>query len=113
MQAIVEERDQERERRWKAEQATKRLSEQVKNLQTRASEEKDLQSLALHTTDRWVHVESSVNIEKYSFTLSLCSVLLLHWNQCEWNECKLSSLIKSPTAESQSNTYLYITNEHN
>ncbi|XP_050979845.1 leucine-rich repeat and coiled-coil domain-containing protein 1 isoform X2 [Labeo rohita] len=50
--AIVEERDQERERRWKAEQAAKRLSEQVKNLQTRASEEKDLQSLALHTTDR-------------------------------------------------------------
>uniref|UniRef100_A0A671L361 Leucine-rich repeat and coiled-coil domain-containing protein 1 n=1 Tax=Sinocyclocheilus anshuiensis TaxID=1608454 RepID=A0A671L361_9TELE len=52
MQAIVEERDQERERRWKAEQAAKRLSEQVKNLQTRASEEKDLQSLALHNTDR-------------------------------------------------------------
>ncbi len=52
MQAIVEERDQERERRWKSEQATKRLSEQVKDLQTRASEEKDLQSLALHTTDR-------------------------------------------------------------
>ncbi|XP_052405306.1 leucine-rich repeat and coiled-coil domain-containing protein 1 [Carassius gibelio] len=50
--AIVEERDQERERRWKAEQAAKRLSDQVKNLQTRASEEKDLQSLALHTTDR-------------------------------------------------------------
>ncbi|KAG1969766.1 leucine-rich repeat and coiled-coil domain-containing protein 1 [Pimephales promelas] len=50
--AIVEERDQERERRWKAEQAAKRLTEQVKNLQTQASEEKDLQSLALHTTDR-------------------------------------------------------------
>ncbi|TRY97670.1 hypothetical protein DNTS_035479 [Danionella cerebrum] len=41
--AIVEERDQERERRWKAEQAAKRLGEQLKNLQTRASEEKDLQ----------------------------------------------------------------------
>ncbi|KTF88457.1 hypothetical protein cypCar_00023850 [Cyprinus carpio] len=50
--AIVEERDQERERRWKAEQAAKRLSEQVKNLQTQASKEKDLQSLALHTSDR-------------------------------------------------------------
>ncbi|KAK9979303.1 hypothetical protein ABG768_012739 [Culter alburnus] len=50
--AIVEERDQERERRWKAEQAAKRLTEQVKNLQSQASEEKDLQSLALHTTDR-------------------------------------------------------------
>ncbi|XP_051555868.1 leucine-rich repeat and coiled-coil domain-containing protein 1 isoform X2 [Myxocyprinus asiaticus] len=50
--AIVEERDQERERRWKAEQAMKRLAGEVKSLQTQASEEKDLQSLALHTTDR-------------------------------------------------------------
>ncbi|XP_030629166.1 leucine-rich repeat and coiled-coil domain-containing protein 1 [Chanos chanos] len=50
--AIVEERDQERERRWKAEQAVKRLTDQVKSLQTRASEEKELQSMALHTTDR-------------------------------------------------------------
>lgn len=63
MQAIVEERDQERERRWKAEQAAKKLTEQVKNLQTRASEEKDLQSLALHTTDR------SGQTDKCSFTL--------------------------------------------
>ncbi|KAG5285397.1 hypothetical protein AALO_G00002920 [Alosa alosa] len=50
--AIVEERDQERERRWKAEQAVRKLTEQLKSLQTRASEEKDLQSMALHTTDR-------------------------------------------------------------
>ncbi|XP_062849049.1 leucine-rich repeat and coiled-coil domain-containing protein 1 [Trichomycterus rosablanca] len=50
--AIVEERDQERERRWKAEQAVKKLTEQVKDLQTRATEEKEVQSLALHTTDR-------------------------------------------------------------
>ncbi|XP_046884457.1 leucine-rich repeat and coiled-coil domain-containing protein 1 isoform X2 [Hypomesus transpacificus] len=50
--AIVEERDQERERRWKAEQAVRKLTEQMKSLQTQASEEKDLQSLALHTTDR-------------------------------------------------------------
>ncbi|KAI1901345.1 hypothetical protein AGOR_G00033380 [Albula goreensis] len=50
--AILEERDQERERRWKAEQAVKKLTEQLKILQTQASEEKDLQSLALHTTDR-------------------------------------------------------------
>ncbi|GAA6108442.1 leucine-rich repeat and coiled-coil domain-containing protein 1 isoform X2 [Tachysurus ichikawai] len=49
---IVEERDQERERRWKAEQAVKKLTEQVKGLQTRATEEKELQSLSLHTTDR-------------------------------------------------------------
>ncbi|KAM4605383.1 leucine-rich repeat and coiled-coil domain-containing protein 1 [Polymixia lowei] len=49
---IVEERDQERERRWKAEQAVRKLTEQMKSLQTRASEDKDLQSMALHTTDR-------------------------------------------------------------
>ncbi|KAJ8011334.1 hypothetical protein DPEC_G00057060 [Dallia pectoralis] len=50
--AIVEERDQERERRWKAEQAVRKLTEQMKTLQTQASQEKDLQSLAMHTTDR-------------------------------------------------------------
>ncbi|KAK2895853.1 leucine-rich repeat and coiled-coil domain-containing protein 1 isoform X1 [Channa argus] len=49
---IVEERDQERERRWKAEQAVRKLTEELKCLQTRVSEEKDLQSMALHTTDR-------------------------------------------------------------
>ncbi|XP_061111868.1 leucine-rich repeat and coiled-coil domain-containing protein 1 [Conger conger] len=50
--ALVEERDQERERRWKAEQAVKQLTEQLNLLQTRAGEEKDIQNLALHTTDR-------------------------------------------------------------
>ncbi|KAM3604215.1 uncharacterized protein V6R79_007946 [Siganus canaliculatus] len=49
---IVEERDQERERRWKAEQAARKLTEELKCLQTRVSEEKDLQSMAVHTTDR-------------------------------------------------------------
>ncbi|CAL8344197.1 unnamed protein product [Merluccius merluccius] len=49
---IVEERDQERERRWKAEQAARRLTEQLKSLQSRACEEKDIQDMALHTTDR-------------------------------------------------------------
>ncbi|CAL8279493.1 unnamed protein product [Lota lota] len=49
---IVEERDQERERRWKAEQATRRLTEQLTSLQSRVCEEKDLQDMALHTTDR-------------------------------------------------------------
>ncbi|XP_013873768.1 leucine-rich repeat and coiled-coil domain-containing protein 1 isoform X2 [Austrofundulus limnaeus] len=49
---IVEERDQERERRWKAEQAVRKLTEELKCLQTKVSEEKDLQSMALHTTDR-------------------------------------------------------------
>uniref|UniRef100_A0A3Q3KYX7 Leucine-rich repeat and coiled-coil domain-containing protein 1 n=1 Tax=Mastacembelus armatus TaxID=205130 RepID=A0A3Q3KYX7_9TELE len=51
-QTIVEERDQERERRWKAEQAVRKLTEELKRLQTKVSEEKDLQSMALHTTDR-------------------------------------------------------------
>lgn len=51
-QTIVEERDQERERRWKAEQAVRKLTEDLKCLQTKVSEEKDLQSMALHTTDR-------------------------------------------------------------
>uniref|UniRef100_A0A665X541 Leucine-rich repeat and coiled-coil domain-containing protein 1 n=1 Tax=Echeneis naucrates TaxID=173247 RepID=A0A665X541_ECHNA len=50
--AIVEERDQERERRWKAEQAVRKLTEELKCQQTRITEEKDLQSMALHTTDR-------------------------------------------------------------
>ncbi|KAJ8336841.1 hypothetical protein SKAU_G00380610 [Synaphobranchus kaupii] len=50
--AIIEERDQEKERRWKAEQAVKQLTERLKLLQTRASEEKDIQNLAVHTTDR-------------------------------------------------------------
>uniref|UniRef100_A0A8C9WUG5 Leucine rich repeat and coiled-coil centrosomal protein 1 n=1 Tax=Sander lucioperca TaxID=283035 RepID=A0A8C9WUG5_SANLU len=51
-QTIVEERDQERERRWKAEQVVRKLTEDLKCLQTKVSEEKDLQSMALHTTDR-------------------------------------------------------------
>ncbi|KAK6492309.1 leucine-rich repeat and coiled-coil domain-containing protein 1 [Huso huso] len=50
--AIIEELDQERERRWKAEQAVKILTEQMKGLQTRAIEEKDIQTMAIHTTDR-------------------------------------------------------------
>ncbi|XP_062261334.1 leucine-rich repeat and coiled-coil domain-containing protein 1 [Platichthys flesus] len=49
---IVEERDQERERRWKAEQAVRKLTEELKCLQTKVSEEKDLQCMAVDTTDR-------------------------------------------------------------
>lgn len=52
IQAIVEERDQERERRWKAEQAVRKLTEELKCLQTKVCEEKDIQSMAMHTTDR-------------------------------------------------------------
>ncbi|XP_053739191.1 leucine-rich repeat and coiled-coil domain-containing protein 1 isoform X2 [Synchiropus splendidus] len=50
--AIVTERDQERERRWKAEQEVMKLTEELKCLNTKVCEEKDLQSLTLHTTDR-------------------------------------------------------------
>ncbi|KAM8838456.1 leucine-rich repeat and coiled-coil domain-containing protein 1 isoform 2-T2 [Synchiropus picturatus] len=50
--AIVTERDQERERRWKAEQQVMKLTEELKCLNTKVCEEKDLQSLTLHTTDR-------------------------------------------------------------
>lgn len=52
MQTIVEERDQERERRWKAEQAVKTLTEELKCLKTRIDEEKDLQDVALSASDR-------------------------------------------------------------
>uniref|UniRef100_A0A6D2Y0X5 Leucine-rich repeat and coiled-coil domain-containing protein 1 n=1 Tax=Takifugu rubripes TaxID=31033 RepID=A0A6D2Y0X5_TAKRU len=51
-QTIVEERDQEKERRWKAEQAVRTLTEELKCLQTRMDEEKDIQNVALHATDR-------------------------------------------------------------
>lgn len=63
-QAIVEERDRERERRWKAEQAVTKLTDELKCLKTKVSEEKDLQSMAMHTTDRyemphWLHFHNS------------------------------------------------------
>ncbi|XP_077413696.1 leucine-rich repeat and coiled-coil domain-containing protein 1 [Vanacampus margaritifer] len=54
--AIVEERDQERERRWKAEQAVTKLTDELKCLKTKVSEEKDLQNMAVHTTDRLKNV---------------------------------------------------------
>uniref|UniRef100_A0A8D3DNL0 Leucine-rich repeat and coiled-coil domain-containing protein 1 n=1 Tax=Scophthalmus maximus TaxID=52904 RepID=A0A8D3DNL0_SCOMX len=50
-QTIVEERDQERERRWKAEQAVRKLMEELKCLQTKVSEEKDLQSMMKRQQD--------------------------------------------------------------
>uniref|UniRef100_A0A3Q2YL99 Leucine-rich repeat and coiled-coil domain-containing protein 1 n=1 Tax=Hippocampus comes TaxID=109280 RepID=A0A3Q2YL99_HIPCM len=63
-QAIVEERDRERERRWKAQQAVTKLTDELKCLKTKVSEEKDLQSMAMHTTDRydmphWLHFHNS------------------------------------------------------
>ncbi|XP_067146343.1 leucine-rich repeat and coiled-coil domain-containing protein 1 isoform X1 [Apteryx mantelli] len=50
--ALIQELDQEKERRWKAEQAEKKLIEHVKELQKHAKEEKNIQSMAVYTTDR-------------------------------------------------------------
>ncbi|XP_075682178.1 leucine-rich repeat and coiled-coil domain-containing protein 1 isoform X2 [Rhinoderma darwinii] len=50
--ALVQELDQERERRWKAEQLMVKLTENIKELQSQAKEEKDMNSMAMYTTDR-------------------------------------------------------------
>ncbi|CAN8183871.1 unnamed protein product [Coccothraustes coccothraustes] len=50
--ALIQELDQEKERRWKAEQAEKKLLEHVSELQKHAKEEKSIQSMALFTRDR-------------------------------------------------------------
>ncbi|NXL64300.1 LRCC1 protein, partial [Chordeiles acutipennis] len=49
---LIQELDQEKERRWKAEQAEKKLIEHVRELQKHAKEEKNIQSIAVYTTDR-------------------------------------------------------------
>ncbi|NXT70478.1 LRCC1 protein, partial [Chaetops frenatus] len=50
--ALIQELDQEKERRWKAEQAEKKLLEYVSELQKHAKEENNIQSMAVCTTDR-------------------------------------------------------------
>ncbi|XP_033616234.1 leucine-rich repeat and coiled-coil domain-containing protein 1 isoform X5 [Fukomys damarensis] len=50
--SLVEQLDQEREMRWKAEQAEKNLMDYIDELHKQASEKKDVHSLALFTTDR-------------------------------------------------------------
>ncbi|NXI12382.1 LRCC1 protein, partial [Irena cyanogastra] len=50
--ALIQELDQEKERRWKAEQAEKKLLEHVSELQKQAKEEKNIQSMAVFTRDR-------------------------------------------------------------
>ncbi|XP_073535621.1 leucine-rich repeat and coiled-coil domain-containing protein 1 [Phyllobates terribilis] len=50
--ALVQELDVERERRWKAEQLVMKLTENIKGLQSQAKEEKDINSVAMYTTDR-------------------------------------------------------------
>ncbi|XP_008936339.1 PREDICTED: leucine-rich repeat and coiled-coil domain-containing protein 1-like, partial [Merops nubicus] len=49
---LIQELDQERERRWKAEQAEKKLLEHVRELQQHAKEERNIQSMSVYTTDR-------------------------------------------------------------
>nr|XP_035936378.1 leucine-rich repeat and coiled-coil domain-containing protein 1 isoform X3 [Halichoerus grypus] len=49
---LVEQLDQEREKRWKAEQAEKKLMDYIAELHKHANEKKDIHSLALLTTDR-------------------------------------------------------------
>ncbi|XP_041625013.1 leucine-rich repeat and coiled-coil domain-containing protein 1 isoform X2 [Vulpes lagopus] len=50
--SLVEQLDQEREKRWKAEQAEKKLLDYIDELHKHASGKKDLHSLALLTTNR-------------------------------------------------------------
>ncbi|XP_054450839.1 leucine-rich repeat and coiled-coil domain-containing protein 1 [Pteronotus mesoamericanus] len=49
---LLEQLDQEREKRWKAEQAEKKLMDYIDELHKHANEKKDINSLALLTTDR-------------------------------------------------------------
>lgn len=84
VQTIVEERDQERERRWKAEQAVRKLTEELKCLQTKVSDEKDLQSMALHTTDRleenWLNActHTGMHAQTGIHTHNTCSHAYMH-----------------------------------
>ncbi|XP_058131672.1 leucine-rich repeat and coiled-coil domain-containing protein 1 isoform X2 [Dasypus novemcinctus] len=50
--SLVEQLDQEREKRWKAEQAEKKLIDYIDELHNHAKEKTDIHSLALLTTDR-------------------------------------------------------------
>lgn len=50
--SLVEQLDQERELRWKAEQAEKKLMDYIDELHKQANENKDVHSLALFATDR-------------------------------------------------------------
>ncbi|TFK10921.1 protein kinase C beta type [Platysternon megacephalum] len=49
---LVQELDLEKEKRWKAEQAEKKLRDYIKELQKQSKEEKDIQRMAVYTTDR-------------------------------------------------------------
>ncbi|XP_032172146.1 leucine-rich repeat and coiled-coil domain-containing protein 1 isoform X5 [Mustela erminea] len=49
---LIEQLEQEREKRWKAEQAEKKLMDYIAELHKHANEKKDIHSLAVLTTDR-------------------------------------------------------------
>ncbi|XP_045142349.1 leucine-rich repeat and coiled-coil domain-containing protein 1 isoform X2 [Echinops telfairi] len=51
-QSLVEQLEQEREKRWKAQQTEKKLMDYISELHKNAKEKKDVHSLALLTTDR-------------------------------------------------------------
>ncbi|XP_054354104.2 leucine-rich repeat and coiled-coil domain-containing protein 1 isoform X6 [Pongo pygmaeus] len=51
-QSLVEQLDQEREKRWRAEQAENKLMDYIDELHKHANEKEDIHSLALLTTDR-------------------------------------------------------------
>ncbi|XP_071511162.1 leucine-rich repeat and coiled-coil domain-containing protein 1-like [Diadema antillarum] len=50
--SLLQELDNERERRWKAEQAAIRLADHIKELQSKANEEKELQEVAVEASGR-------------------------------------------------------------
>lgn len=82
-QALVGQLDQERERRWKAEQAEKKLKGYIDKLHRRAEQEKGAQSLALLTADRWAPAPSWAPAVRSApsgraFPKRLCCVSSLH-----------------------------------
>uniref|UniRef100_A0A8C5QPI0 Leucine-rich repeat and coiled-coil domain-containing protein 1 n=1 Tax=Leptobrachium leishanense TaxID=445787 RepID=A0A8C5QPI0_9ANUR len=68
--ALIQELDQERERRWKAEQTVIKLTENLKEVQRQTKEEKDINSMAVYTTDRIKELllkEKNANINLQGF----------------------------------------------
>ncbi|XP_033122798.1 leucine-rich repeat and coiled-coil domain-containing protein 1-like isoform X2 [Anneissia japonica] len=53
--ALMQELDVERERRWKAEQAARRLAERIQELQTKLKDEHEVQDVAIEATTRLKH----------------------------------------------------------
>ncbi|KAM9198712.1 leucine-rich repeat and coiled-coil domain-containing protein 1 isoform 6-T7 [Dugong dugon] len=72
--SLVEQLDQEREKRWKAQQTEKKLIDYINELHKNAKEKKDVHSLALLTTDRLKEIifkerNSKVQLEVMVHTL--------------------------------------------